>query len=84
MKEKSYKKDVDKTDTPNYSDVNKELSALNPEERAIVEYLRDGERLVDQVIGEVNLPAGKVSSVLTMLAIKGYVKKLPGNRVCLK
>ena len=83
-KEKSYKKDVDKTDTPNYSDVNKELSALNPEERAIVEYLRDGERLVDQVIGEVNLPAGKVSSVLTMLAIKGYVKKLPGNRVCLK
>lgn len=83
-KEKSYKKDVDKSGRPNYSDVNKDLSALNPEERAIVECLRDGERLVDQVIGEVNLPAGKVSSILTMLAIKGVVKKLPGNRVCLK
>lgn len=84
QKEKSYKKDVDKSDSPNYSDVNKDLSALNPEERAIVEFLRGGERLVDQVIGEVNLPAGKVSSILTMLAIKGFVKKLPGNRVCLK
>ena len=83
-KEKSYKKDVDKSGDPNYSDVNKDLSALSPEERAVVEFLRDGERLVDQVIGEVNLPAGKVSSILTMLAIKGYVKKLPGNRVCLK
>lgn len=83
-KEKSYKKDVDKSDAPNYSDVNKDLSALSPEERAVVEFLRGGERLVDQVIGEVNLPAGKVSSILTMLAIKGFVKKLPGNRVCLK
>ena len=83
-KEKSYKKDVDKLGAPNYSDVNKDLSALSPEERAIVEFLRDGERLVDQVIGEVNLPASKVSSILTMLAIKGFVKKLPGNRVCLK
>ena len=83
-KEKSYKKDVDKTDTPNYSDVNKDLSALKPEERAIVELLREGERLVDQVIAELDLPAGKVSSLLTMLAIKGIVKKLPGNRVCLK
>ena len=83
-KDKSYKKDVDKSGAPNYSDVNKDLSALSPEERAIVEFLRDGERLVDQVIGEVNLPASKVSSILTMLAIKGYVKKLPGNRVCLK
>jgi DNA processing protein len=68
----------------NYSDVNKDLSALKPEERAIVELLREGERLVDQVIAELDLPAGKVSSLLTMLAIKGIVKKLPGNRVCLK
>lgn len=83
-KEKSNKKDVDNGTSPNYSDVNKDLSALKPEERAIVDALRGGEQLVDQVIGEVNLPAGRVSSLLTMLVIKGYVKKLPGNRVCLK
>ena len=57
---------------------------MTGDERAILALLRGGERLVDQVIGEVNLPAGKVSSILTMLAIKGFVKKLPGNRVCLK
>ena len=83
-KEKSYKKDVDKLGAPNYSDVNKDLSALNPEERALVELLGSGERLVDQVIAELDLPAGRVSSLLTMLVIKGFVKKLPGNRVCLK
>ena len=82
-KEKSYKKDVDNTVTPNYSDVNKDLSALSPEQRAIVECLSGGELLVDQVIAELQLPAGKVSSLLTMLVIKGFVKKIPGNRVCL-
>lgn len=83
-KEKSYKKDVDKFDLPNYSDVNKDLSALTPEQRSIVETLRGGERLVDEIIAETNLPAGKVSSLLTMLAIKGFLEKLPGNRVRLK
>ena len=83
-KEKSNKIDVDKNEPSNYSDVNKDLSALTPDQRAIVEALRGGERLVDQVIADVNLPAGKVSSLLTMLAVKGYVEKLPGNRVRLK
>ena len=83
-KEKSYKKDVDKSESENYSDVNKDLSALTPEQQLIVKALQQGERLVDEVIGEVNLPAGRVSSALTMLAIRGIVKKLPGNRVSLK
>ncbi len=83
-KEKYNKKDVDKSDSENYSDVNKNLSALSSEQQAIIRALSAGERLVDEVIAEVKLPAGRVSSALTMLVIKGYVKKLPGNRVCLK
>ena len=83
-KEKSYKKVVDNNESSNYSDVNKDLSALSPEQQAIVKALQKGERLVDEVIGEVGLPASRVSSALTMLAIRGIVKKLPGNRVCLK
>mgnify|MGYP003294610839 FL=1 len=83
-KEKSYKLGVDNTSQPNYSDVNKKLSALSPEQQAIVSCLSGGERLVDQIIGETGLSAGKVSSLLTMLVIRGIVKKLPGNRVCLK
>ena len=83
-KEKSYKKVVDKLSAGNYSDVNKDLSALSPEQKAIVQALSGGERLADQIIAETNLPAGKVSTALTMLVIKGFVKKLPGNRFCLK
>jgi len=82
-KEKSYKKDVDKSSCGNYSDVNKNLSSLSPEQQAIVQALSGGERLVDQVIAEAGLPAGKVSALLTMLVIRGIVKKLPGNRICL-
>jgi DNA processing protein len=83
-KEKSYKKDVDKTPKGNYSDVNKNLSALSPEQKAIVQALTGGERLVDQIIAETGLSAGKVSTALTMLVIKGFIKKLPGNRFSLK
>lgn len=83
-KEKSNKKVVDKSTSENYSDVNKELSALTPDQQAIVRALQGGERLVDQLIAEVGLPAGKVSTAITMLAIRGIVKKLPGNRVSLK
>ena len=82
--EKSFKKDVDNFSSGNYSDVNKNLSALSSDQRAIVACLSGGERLVDQIIGETGLSAGKVSTALTMLVIKGFVKKLPGNRVCLK
>lgn len=83
-KEKSYKKDVDKSHSGNYSDVNKNLSALSQDQQAIVKALSGGERLVDQIIAETGLSAGKVSTALTMLVIRGFVKKLPGNRVCLK
>ena len=83
-KEKSYKKDVDKLSTGNYSDVNKDLSALSPEQQAIVKALSGGERLVDQIIAETGLSAGRVSTALTMLVIKGHVAKLPGNRFHLK
>ncbi len=83
-KEKSNKKVVDNGGGPTYSDVNKDLSKLSPLERSIVEALSGGEQLVDAVIAKVDQPSGKVSAALTMLAIRGYVKKLPGNRVCLK
>lgn len=83
QKEKSNKLDVDNGAPAPYSDLNKDRPALNPEERAIAAALESGERLVDDVIAEINLPANKVSAAITMLTIKGVVKKLPGNRICL-
>lgn len=83
-KEKRNKKDVDKSHSETYSDVQKEISGLSPEQKAIVDALSGGERMVDELIAQVQLPASKVSTALTMLTIRGIVKKLPGNRVSLK
>lgn len=83
-KENSYKKVVDKKVDTAYSDVNKDLPKLSPQEQSIVYALMQGERLVDDVIAEVGLSAGKVSVALTMLTVKGVIKRLPGNRIGLK
>lgn len=83
-KEKNTKINVDNDASAPYSDVIKELPALSAEERAIAEALRGGSRLTDEVIAQVKLPAAKVSALLTMLAIKGVIRKLPGNRISLK
>lgn len=78
------KKSIDNGEKPPYSDVNKDLSTLSPEEQAIAETLLKGERLVDDVIAEAGLPTAKVLATLTLMEIKGLVKRLPGKRIALK
>ena len=45
--------------------------------------LSGGERLVDDVIAETGLSTGKLLSSLTMLELKGILKRLPGKRIVL-
>ena len=40
--------------------------------------------MVDDVIAETGLPAAKVLATLTLLEVRGIVKRLPGRRVTLK
>ena len=82
-KEIEDKKVIDKAESSLYSDVNDTLPKLSEQEQQIVAALQDGERLVDDVIAETGLPAGKVLATLTLLEVKGVVKRLPGKRVCL-
>lgn len=83
-KEKNSKKTVDKNASAPYSDVNKDLSALSPDELAIVSALTADGRLVDDVIAETGISAGKMLAALTMLELKGMIRRLPGKRVSLK
>ena len=83
QKQETEKKDVDKAASSSYSDVNDILPKLLPEEQAIVSAIGNGERLVDDVIAETELPVGKVLATLTLLEVKGVVKRLPGKRVSL-
>lgn len=83
-KAKKDKKVIDNGNTTPYIDVEKKQPALNEEEQVIMEQLKQGQRLTDDVIAAVDLPAGKVLALLTMLEVKGLIRRLPGNRVALK
>ena len=82
--EKLDEKAIDKDTSGAYSDVNTVISRLIGEEQSVAKALKSGECLVDDVIVETGLPARRVMAILTMLEIKGIVRRLPGKRVALK
>lgn len=84
LKEKTTKKVIDKEQSAPYSDVNEPMPKLTDQEQTLVELLREGEWLVDDVIAETKMPAGKLLGLLTMLELKGVICRLPGKRVCLR
>lgn len=75
---------IDKAESSLYSDLNDTLPKLTEDEQKIVSALKIGERLVDDVIAETELPTAKVLATLTLLEVKGIVKRLPGKRISLK
>lgn len=76
---------IDNGDCAPYSDViNKQKLTLSETERAIVDALGSEPRLVDDVIAGTALSAAKVLPALTILEIRGIVKRHPGKRVSLK
>lgn len=81
---KNDKKTIDKEELPPYSDGNDSAPALTENEQSLVELLRGGARLVDDVIAASPLSSGLVLATLTMLEVKGVVTNLPGRRVALK
>ena len=83
-KPKKDKKVIDNGEPSPYIDVEKKLPELTADEQLIVEQLKQGKQLRDDVIAGTALPAGKVSAALTMLEVKGIIQRLPGNWVALK
>ena len=79
--EKGNKKDIDNGKNIPYSDWNDRISFLSETERNIVRILESGEAPVDEVIAGCEGQPGAVLAALTLLEIKGIVKRLPGKRV---
>ena len=75
------KKGIDNSEKSAYSDFKKTASALSADEQRIVSALENGQRLVDDVIAELELAPGAVLAGLTLLEIKGVVRRLPGRFV---
>lgn len=57
-------------------DIWKRLTGLSPQEEALVRLLADGPKLVDNLAEEMELPAGQLMAILTMLEVKGTVRRL--------
>jgi len=78
------KKDIDNSKTNAYIDSEIALSSLDDEERKIYSCLDSMPQPVDAVIARLGMPAGKVLSALTRLALKGVVVNHPGRLVSAK
>ena len=75
---------IDNEENSPYSGFNTILTSLSPDEKAVVAAIGEGERLVDDVIAQSGIPAGKVLATLTLLEVKGVVRRLPGRRIAVK
>ena len=71
---------VDKEASCAYSDVGSYRSA-SPEEAQLLEKLGKDTWLIDELIAQTEMPAGKVLSLLTLLEIKGVVQRIQGQQV---
>lgn len=57
---------------------------LTPEEEKLIDLLKGGDRFVDEITIETQLPMSKVSALLLGLEFKGLVVSLPGKMYRLK
>ena len=73
------KKVIDKSEKSAYSDFKKTQTVLTPDEQLIVDALQRGQMLVDDVIAESGKAPGVILASLTLLEVKGVVRRLPGR-----
>ena len=62
-----------------YIDVQEILPRVSADEATVLRQLEGGKQPVDRMIDETQLPAGRVLSALTLLEVKGFVKRLPAR-----
>jgi DNA processing protein len=70
---------IDNSQLPPYSDVNKPILKLTPQAEKLLQTLSEGDMPVDELIYRSGIPAAQVISTLTLLEIKGLIRRLPGK-----
>ena len=79
----STKKEIDKERDAGYIDLREQLSKLSEDQLQIVTAIGRGETHIDDIIEATGMSAAKVLSQLTILEIKGYIRRAAGRRVSL-
>jgi DNA processing protein len=79
----STKKEIDKEKDAGYIDWKEQFAGLNAEQMEIVTAIGRGETHIDDIIEATGFSAAKVLSQLTILEIKGFIRRVAGRRVSL-
>ncbi len=77
------KKEIDKEKGKGYIDLRKQLAGLSTEQLEIVKAISGGSQHIDDIIEATGYTAAKVLSQLTLLEIKGYIRRDAGKRISL-
>lgn len=81
---KTDKKGIDKQPADAYIGIENKNTELSSEEQCVLACLDTSPKPVDDVIAQVGLPAARVLSILTKLALKGMVINHPGRLVSVR
>lgn len=81
VKTQSPKLSIDNRRQNSYSGIEISFSELTPEEQQIVQALQEGPKHMDDVIAQLEMPAGKALSLITRLVVKGALMNHPGRMV---
>lgn len=82
-KRKPDKKDIDKEKDRGYIDLKEQMLQLNVEQLKIVTAIGKEAKNIDDIIEETGLSTAKVLAQLTVLEIKGFVRRESGRRISL-
>ena len=77
------KKGIDKEKSRGYIDLKEQLAQLTEEQLKIISAIDKGASHIDDVIENTGLSTPKVLAQLTVLEIKGFIKREPGKRISL-
>lgn len=72
-------KRIDIAPKRNYIDLQQVKNSLTEDERILVELLEEGPKNVDDVMDQSQIPPARVLASMTLLEVKGYVARHPGN-----
>ena len=78
------KKAVDSEPAPDYIDWKEQLKNLNEDQLKIISAIEKDATHIDDIVETTGLGAAKVLAQLTVLEIKGYIRREAGRRVALK
>lgn len=72
-------KRIDNSQKRNYIDLQQVKHSLSEDELVLVDRMGDSRMHVDEIIDKSGIPAARVLSSLTLLEVKTYVTRYPGN-----